>query len=164
VTKAEWESCDDPEPMVRLLLAKRHQRELRLFSTSCVRRVWSLLPNEFRQAVEMSERFAQGQAAEADLVRTTAVADELAQRLWPGSHAPDAVVYAASAAIDASTVWPRTTANVLAATTCAASAFARSMADAVNDTRHDAVFAGMYRAELAVQAGLLRGLIAFPFM
>lgn len=140
MTEQEWRSCGDPEPMVGALPADRYQRELRLFAVACARRVWHLLPAAARAAVDASEQFAED---------------------WSGGRSPDARAYAESAAVDASSVWPRTAANVLAATTCAASAAGCAAAEA-NEARYDEVFESVRRAELAAQAELLRGLVSSP--
>ncbi len=115
MTEAEWLSCGDPEPMVRMLPPDRCQRELRLFALACVRRVWHLLPAASRAAVEVAERFAEGLASAAELSAAGAVADREAQAHGSGGRPPDARAYAESAALDASSGWPRTAANVLAA-------------------------------------------------
>jgi hypothetical protein len=162
VTEAEWLSCGDPDPMVGALPADRHQRELRLFALSCARRVWHLLPPESRAAVEVAERFADGRAGLAELRAAGAAADRVAQAHWSGGRSPDARAYAESAAGDASSEWPRTAANVLAATSCAASALACAAADRRPDGEYDRVYDATRVAELAAQAELLRGLITRP--
>src|SRR5262245_13738665 len=101
--------------MVRALPADRYQRELRLFAADCVRRIWHLLPAGCRASVKASERFAAGQIGEPALAAAVARADREAQAADPGHREADARAYATSAAVDASSVWPRTAANVLAA-------------------------------------------------
>jgi hypothetical protein len=61
----------------------------------------------------------------------------------------------------ASSVWPRTAANVLAATSSAAAAVACAAAEADED-RYDEVFEAAHRTELATQAELLRRLVGIP--
>jgi hypothetical protein len=161
VTAGEWQACVDPEPMVYALAADRHQRELRLFAVACVRRVWHLLPDGCRAAVEASERFAEGKVTEAELAAAVAVADRETQAAFPGHSAPDARAFAASAAVDASSVWARTAANVLASTTCAASAAGCAAAEAA-EARYDQVFESERVVELAMQASLLRTLVSDP--
>jgi hypothetical protein len=161
LTEGDWKACHDPEPMVRALPAECVQRELRLFAASCVRRVWHLLSDGCRAAVEASEKFAEGQIDEAALADAVAIADREAQAIWPGSQSPDSRGYAASAAVDASSVWPRTAANVLAATSCAASAAGCAVAEE-NEARYDESFEAAREAELAAQAELLRGFITYP--
>jgi hypothetical protein len=159
VTDAEWWSFDDPEPMVKLISADHAQRELRLFAAACVRRVWELLPETARVAVEASEQFAEGRIGEPELQQTLSKAEVDCRAAFPGHMAPGARAYAFSAALDASSVWRRTAANVLAATTCAASAAACVAAEVAEDSRYDEVFEAVRRAELAAQAQLLRTLI-----
>ena len=161
MTGAEWGSCGDPEPMIQSLPADRYQRELRLFAAACVRRVWHLLPAGCRAAVEASERFAAGQVGEAELAAAVAVADRAAQAAFPGHSAPDSRGYAISAAVDASSVWPRTAANVLAASSCAASAVGCAAAEA-DESRYDQVFDSARESELVAQAALLRELVRSP--
>jgi hypothetical protein len=147
--------------MVRVLPADRYQRELRLFAVGCVRRIWHLLPAGCRAAVEASERFAAGRIGDPELAAAVAVADGEAQAAFPGHSAPDARGYAASAAVDASSVWPRTASNVLAATSCAASA-AGCAAGEADESRYDEAFEAARVAELAAQAAVLRGLVSRP--
>ena len=161
MTEAEWLSCGDPEPMVRALPADRYQRELRLFALACVRRVWHLLPAAVRTAVEVAELFANGRATASELDAAGTVAQRETQAHWSGSRSPDARAYAESAALDASSVWPRTVANVLAATSCAASAAGCAAADA-DEARYDQVFESARRGELGAQAALLRDLVRSP--
>lgn len=161
MTAAEWRECPDPDSMVRALPADRYQRELRLFAVACIRRIWHLLPTGCRAAIDASEQFAAGWIAESDLAAAVAVADSEAQKAFPGHSAPDARGFAASAAVDASSVWPRSASNVLAATSCAASA-AGCAAGEADESRYDEAFAAARVAELAAQAALLRGLVSHP--
>src|SRR5688572_30561526 len=139
--------------MIHAISSARHQRELRLFALACVRRVWHLLPKGCRTAVEGSEQFANELIGEADLAAVVNLAEREAQAASPGHRAPDAIAYAASAAVDATSVWPRTAANVLAATSCAASAVAVAAAEA-DAERYDEIFETTRGAELAAQASL----------
>ena len=149
--------------MIRALSVNRYQRELRLFSIACARRVWSLLPDACQVALDLSEAFANEKATEAQLRTAVNTASEDLTEISAGSDSPDARTFAASAAIDASSVWPRTTANVMAAISCAASAAACAQAEAAEDLNYDTVFDTTQRSELAVQASLLREMIGYPF-
>jgi len=162
MTDAQWLSCSDPDPMVRALPADHHQREMRLFALACARRVWHLLPPESRAAVEVAERLVDGRANIAELRAAIAAADHVAQAHWAGGRSPDARAYAESAAVDASSEWPRTAANVLAATSCAASALACAASDPQPDRDYDRVYDEARVAELTVQAALLRNLVNVP--
>src|SRR5262245_19845762 len=79
MTQADWEACDDPDPMVRVLAADRYQRQLRLFAVACARRIWSLLADACRAALEASEGFANSRIAESELAAAVAAADQEAQ-------------------------------------------------------------------------------------
>jgi hypothetical protein len=69
VNEAEWLSCADPAPMLEHLRGKATNRKLRLFAVACFCRNWHLLPaDEIRHAVEVSERYADGQATTEELV------------------------------------------------------------------------------------------------
>ena len=160
MTVTDWQACRDPDPMVRLLPTDRLQRELRLFAVACVQRVSQLLGDGGRAAIAASEAFAEGHIGRAELLAAIVVADEEARLAFPGQSAPDARGYAASAAVDASSEWPRTASIVLAATSCAASA-AGCAAGEADEARYDEAFEGARVAELAAQAAYLRGLIRF---
>jgi hypothetical protein len=67
-TEAEWLECTDPEPMLDSLGGQVGDRKLRLFAVACCRRIWDLLTEEnWRAAVEASERYADGRASGQDL-------------------------------------------------------------------------------------------------
>jgi hypothetical protein len=69
MTEEEWLNCTDPTPML-LYLREVHtsERKLRLLACACCRRIWKLLPDpRSRQAVEVAERYADGQASAYDL-------------------------------------------------------------------------------------------------
>jgi hypothetical protein len=63
MTEQEWLACNDLIPLLESLPDKAKERKLRLFGCACARRVWHFLDDErSRQAVEVAERFADGQA------------------------------------------------------------------------------------------------------
>src|SRR5579884_3549673 len=60
-----WQVLDREAPVAR---TKAGRRKLRLLACAACRLMWELLPDERqRRAVEVSERFADGQATEAEL-------------------------------------------------------------------------------------------------
>jgi hypothetical protein len=63
MTEKEWLEGTDPEPMLEVLGKKASKRKSQLFACACCRHIWSLIENErSRRAVEVTERFAEGQA------------------------------------------------------------------------------------------------------
>jgi hypothetical protein len=68
MTESEWVECNDPVQLLEFLRGKASDRCLRLFCAACCRRVWHLLVDEqSRAAVEIVERFADGQATDNEL-------------------------------------------------------------------------------------------------
>jgi hypothetical protein len=62
MTEMEWQGCDNIDTMLPLLGDSLTPRKWRLFACACCRRLWpSLLDPRSRNAVEVSESFADGQ-------------------------------------------------------------------------------------------------------
>jgi hypothetical protein len=75
----EWLACTDPAPMLAFLRGKASERKLRLFACACCRSTWHLLTNtKGREAVEASERYADGVVGRRELAK----AGRLAQYAW----------------------------------------------------------------------------------
>jgi hypothetical protein len=93
----EWRVSADPQAMLNYLEGKASDRKLRLFACACARRWWPRLKRHSRQAIEVAERHADGQAtiAELDAARGEA---EGAQMNAPFFEAP---AYAAALATTA---------------------------------------------------------------
>jgi hypothetical protein len=79
MTEAEWLASADPEDMMRFLRESVSDRKSRLFCCSCCRIAWHELIHEsscdakrFRNAVEVAERFADGNATRAELASARA--------------------------------------------------------------------------------------------
>src|SRR5262245_40023677 len=71
MTEAEWLSCADPQKMFTVLRGRASERKLVLLATAWCRRAWDLLtPGNSKEAVEVAERFAEGQAPEEDRWRS----------------------------------------------------------------------------------------------
>ena len=62
MTEAEWEACEDPEPMLALLSGKVSDRKLRLCACGCCHRFWRLMGERaIPREVEVAEQFADGE-------------------------------------------------------------------------------------------------------
>jgi hypothetical protein len=81
VTEAQWLACPEPDDMIKLLRNKAIERKLRLFACVCCRTIWDLLTDESsRRAVEVAERFADGNATKKELTVACKAADILTLR------------------------------------------------------------------------------------
>jgi hypothetical protein len=67
VTEAEWLACADPVPMLAFLRRKASPRKLRLFAVACARRLGEHNHPLARHAVDVAERFADGEASAEEL-------------------------------------------------------------------------------------------------
>src|ERR1700733_2712497 len=97
MTEAEW--ADDSYGAQGMLMELSNQgkatrtkvgrRKLRLFAAACCRRIWRHLevPGA-REAVEVAERFAEGQASKDDLNAARARIDNLPIRFHSFEHTP----------------------------------------------------------------------------
>jgi hypothetical protein len=70
MTEAEWLACEDPRRMLDFLRGQASERKLRLFAVACCRRVPNLLNDSGDvKAVEVAERFADGETSLQELLR-----------------------------------------------------------------------------------------------
>jgi hypothetical protein len=73
MTEAEWVACEDPVPMLRYLSGadrRAAERRLRLFACGCGRVFWpGATDPRLADAIAAAERFADGEAGEAELAR-----------------------------------------------------------------------------------------------
>jgi hypothetical protein len=67
MNEAEWLACEEPGPMLTFLGKKASERKIRLFACACVWRQWLLAPLSDQLAVDVAERFADGQATDKEL-------------------------------------------------------------------------------------------------
>jgi hypothetical protein len=78
-TEASWLQSTTPSSLLLTLKGKRLPRQRRLFSVACCRRSFADIPDpESRSAVEVAERFAEGQASGEELSAAYAAAQRIA--------------------------------------------------------------------------------------
>jgi len=69
MTEAEWLTCTEPVKMLKATKSRLKHRKLRLFAVACSRRIQgSLLDPRSRAAIDVAERFADGEAHETELI------------------------------------------------------------------------------------------------
>jgi hypothetical protein len=81
MTEQEWLACTDLHKMLDTLRGsgKVSDRKLRLFACGCCRGIWHLVTDgRSQRAVEVAERYADGEAAGEDLAAAGAAADAAA--------------------------------------------------------------------------------------
>lgn len=67
MTEEQWNSCTDPDAMLRFLLGRASERKLRLFAVACCRRAGQLMTEpSHRKAVDAAELLADGLLTEAE--------------------------------------------------------------------------------------------------
>ena len=108
LTEELWLTCNQPVGMLKFIDDEVSVRKAQLFAVACLRRIWHLLPGpRSREAVEIRERYADGEATEGafdnarDLAREEGV---LFQPNHPSRFAGQAVSdeYLAGIVLDAS--------------------------------------------------------------
>jgi hypothetical protein len=109
----EWLECDDPWVMLKVVADKLMERKIRLFAVACCRSVWHLLTDDrSRQAIEVAERFADGDATESErasaweaagAVSTAKHGGDLRNPGWHNAHS--AAWYVAEAGVPAPAAW-----------------------------------------------------------
>src|SRR4051794_6773845 len=80
MTEAEWLVCQNTQQMLQHLRGKVADRKMRLFVCACCRRVWHLLKEAGRRAVETTERRADGAVDRGELARVDHLAYEEARQ------------------------------------------------------------------------------------
>src|SRR5438034_155333 len=70
MTEQEWSVCGEPYAMLRFLEHKASHRKMRLFACACCRRIWDLLEETCRTAIQTAEQFADDAATTQELQGT----------------------------------------------------------------------------------------------
>jgi hypothetical protein len=65
--QATWLSCGDPRALFDVVAPTATERKMRLLACACCRRIWRLLTERSRRAVEAAERFADGELSAGEL-------------------------------------------------------------------------------------------------
>jgi hypothetical protein len=60
MTESDWSASTDPHRLLNFLQGKLDARRVRLFAIACCRRVWYVLDERSREAVEVVEQYADG--------------------------------------------------------------------------------------------------------
>ena len=78
MTEAEWLGCVKPRPMLGFLRGKASDRKLRLFAVGCAYKNTDRLPpaREHHIAIEVGERFADGNATREELLTSCRAAHQ----------------------------------------------------------------------------------------
>jgi uncharacterized membrane protein len=68
IADADWQACDNPEPLLYFLRDKGTDRQWRLFAVACCRRIGHLITDaRSKRAIDVAERYAEGTVTEEEL-------------------------------------------------------------------------------------------------
>jgi hypothetical protein len=96
MTESEWLACTNPDEMREKVFGPGRNRKFRLLACAYCRRIWEWLAPQFREAVEIAERYADGQATNNSLAaarttlesfRQSALDEELKGAAYPVENA-----------------------------------------------------------------------------
>ena len=156
MTEADWFGSADPDRMLESLAGRASDRKLYLFGSACCRRIWHLLADgRSREAVERTERFADGTATAEGLAPFLLAAADAVRASPPPRDAAEAACFALAVGD-----W-----GVLGAAWAAADAAAHAAAafPAEKGEGSDGFSASLLGAERASQCDLIRCLLGNPF-
>ncbi|QEG27365.1 hypothetical protein GobsT_21190 [Gemmata obscuriglobus] len=95
MTEEEWLACNDPGALIPLSWERNQKRKVRLFGCACCRRIWELLIHPTsRSAVEIAERYAEGNAERSELDRAAEGARRASELAHNGGEPFSSLVYA----------------------------------------------------------------------
>jgi hypothetical protein len=108
MTEAEWLACTDPEPMLEFLRRRISDRKMRLFAVACCHRVWpSFRHEEFRDAVQKAELFADGLADRNEMLEANEKCRAVFVKLEGKENGPGAALAASSLPGRPKAIWER---------------------------------------------------------
>jgi hypothetical protein len=67
MNQKSWLACANPQTMLTFLRGRPSERKFRLFMLACWRRIWHLLEPETREALEVADRFVEGDSCREEL-------------------------------------------------------------------------------------------------
>jgi hypothetical protein len=180
MSEAEWLAAENPGQLLRDLQHHRlvakvsgGRRRLRLFACACCWSVWEYFHDErCRRAVEVSERYADGDArrAELDAALRDAEKSELAAcqqveaSLAPTTEPATRLATVVGYRVASAALWTATTRSAGRATenvACAVQQLRAALAEAAPGPRRS--FGEAFRAEARAQASLVRDIFGNPF-
>ena len=83
MTEAEWMAATHAQPLQEYRRKNTSNRKLRLFATACCRDIWDLIDSDqARSAVEIAEKFADGNATEEEIDDANRLAQTLADEIY----------------------------------------------------------------------------------
>jgi hypothetical protein len=156
VNEDDWRVSADPQAMLNYLQGKASDRKLRLFACACARRWWPMLKRQSRQAIEVAERHADGQATAAELDAARGQA-ETVQVNAPFFEAP---AYAAALAVAAEVALEAARQAVQAGQRMASQDASHSTAPGEDEAQ---IVAEAAAAESRAQCDLVRHVVGNPF-
>jgi hypothetical protein len=180
VTETEWLACQVPWLMLEHLRAsgRASDRKFRLWACACVRRVWGQLHAQpSRHAVEVAERYADGEATEQERAAAYKAADSVLHAMDYGDWRQSAARAASEAAMvkpEQRSWWSRAPGAAESAARAVPSAIGKSPEPSSGQVEgyHEVRWPGRHRPlwladelldECAVQSDLLRDVFGNPF-
>src|SRR4051794_21014701 len=83
MAESDWLRLDDGYKMLRQARFRSSRRKSRLFAVACCRRIWGhFIDDRSRGAVEVAERYADGEVSDAELARAAQAAHQAHQEVF----------------------------------------------------------------------------------